>query len=154
MRCGHCGASHATIDDVRRCAALHPEQVASEGPWDGRWTQGPIAGLTKEAWDDILLSWQRRCAYCGAAVGTQAEREHNIPLDANGPNNVSNIVPSCTLCNSAKGSYDGQTYHRLRAERGLSTHPMWHEVNPAASDPVLSEIFAEPADNCPCTVSR
>ena len=110
--------------------------------------------ICEEAWDGILLSWQRRCAYCGAAVGTQAVREHNIPLDANGPHDVSNIVPSCTVCNSEKGSYDGQTYHRLRAERGLSTHPMWHDLNPAASDPVLSEIFAEPADNCPCTVSR
>jgi len=154
VRCRHCRGSHATIDDVIRCAALHPEQVASEGPWEGRWTQGPIAGLTKEAWDNILQTWQRRCAYCGAFVGTQAEREHNIPLDIEGPNDVSNIVPACTLCNSEKGSFDGQAYHRLRAARGSPTHAMWHEQNPAASDPVPSEMFAEPADDCPCSMSR
>lgn len=30
--CGHCGATHATVQEVRNCAELHPETVTADGP--------------------------------------------------------------------------------------------------------------------------
>ena len=151
MICGNCGKRKVSIDHVKRCYALRPGTTTYEGTWDGPWKQGPLRDLTRARWGTILDSWDRQCAYCGTPVGTQAEREHSIALDAGGPHSASNIVPACSLCNAEKGVLDGQTYHGLRASRGLPVHPKWHALNPALRDALLADIFATPQTECSCS---
>ena len=151
MICGNCGKQNATKDEVKRCYALRPGTTTYEGPWDGPWTQGPIRNLTPARWTEILDTWDRRCAYCGTHVGTQAEREHSIPLDAGGHHSASNIVPACSLCNAEKWTMDGETYHEARASRGLPVHPKWHALNPALGDALLADIFSTPQTECSCS---
>src|SRR5690348_16784850 len=46
-----------------------------------------------------------KCAYCGRQVDPFTVRaEHDIPRSRGGSDNIANIVPACSSCNSRKGT--------------------------------------------------
>jgi 5-methylcytosine-specific restriction endonuclease McrA len=55
---------------------------------------------TAREWADLVLRYQGRCAYCGAAVPLQPD--HRIPLALGGSNRIENILPACGRCNRRK----------------------------------------------------
>lgn len=55
--------------------------------------------------------FQWRCAYCFCALNKKTvTADHIIPLVKKGSNYISNIVPSCKLCNCSKGFSDLNTW--------------------------------------------
>lgn len=61
-------------------------------------------GLSARQRLKLLHRWQRQgkhCLYCG---GSCQAVDHVVPLVRGGTNRIGNLVPSCTTCNSRKGS--------------------------------------------------
>lgn len=52
-------------------------------------------------WLDLIKDYDYCCAYCGER-GVKLTRDHIMPLARGGDDNISNIVPACRPCNSAK----------------------------------------------------
>lgn len=55
-------------------------------------------------WSEVTRIWisiNRCCAYCDQPTTTY-EPDHVIPLSKGGSNSITNVVPSCPLCNSDK----------------------------------------------------
>jgi 5-methylcytosine-specific restriction endonuclease McrA len=62
---------------------------------------GATGNHTTQEWIVKKMLFANLCAYCGEAKPLQ--REHKIPIFRGGSNDISNIVPSCGLCNLRKG---------------------------------------------------
>jgi 5-methylcytosine-specific restriction endonuclease McrA len=58
--------------------------------------------LRPSAWSEVLKSYERRCAYCGAAGPLTID--HRIPLSRGGTNTQDNVKPACKSCNSKKAT--------------------------------------------------
>src|SRR5439155_7332455 len=65
------------------------------------YQQGELAGY--EVRQDLLETWGRTCAYCGAA-GVLLQVEHVVPRSRGGSDRVANLTLACGACNTAKGS--------------------------------------------------
>ncbi|MGS2645847.1 HNH endonuclease [Streptosporangium sp. G12] len=50
----------------------------------------------------LFLDFERCCAYCKQEVEGQPEPDHVVPLSRGGSNSITNILPSCSPCNSDK----------------------------------------------------
>lgn len=77
--------------------------------------KGLVADLTESQWQDTLMDFEHRCAYCGRAereVGT-LHKEHIIPASRGGGLTKTNIVPACGRCNSTK-------HNRTPKEAGMT----------------------------------
>lgn len=59
----------------------------------------------EEHWLLLLEAYDHTCAYCGRHESETGSlhREHLVPLSRGGRNDISNIRPSCRVCNSQKG---------------------------------------------------
>jgi len=60
-----------------------------------------INDLTKVDWQEVLQTFNYRCAYCHKE-SNHMEKDHIIPLSRGGNHTKSNIVPACRSCNSRK----------------------------------------------------
>jgi 5-methylcytosine-specific restriction endonuclease McrA len=65
-----------------------------------------LESLNEEDWNSTKEYFSHKCAYCGAE--TDLLMEHAIPINKAklGEHRLGNLVPSCQLCNSNKGSKD------------------------------------------------
>jgi len=61
-----------------------------------------INTLTLQEWEDVLIEFNHKCAYCNSKTGLV--KEHIIPISKGGNNVRENVVPSCGICNSKKGN--------------------------------------------------
>ena len=59
--------------------------------------------LTAKEWQEIKEAFNGRCAYCGW-TDRRLTRDHFIPITLGGDHTKSNVVPSCSSCNSRKGN--------------------------------------------------
>lgn len=50
----------------------------------------------------LYLAFGKCCAYCRQSIEGLPEPEHVVPLSRGGSNSITNILPSCALCNSDK----------------------------------------------------
>jgi endogenous inhibitor of DNA gyrase (YacG/DUF329 family) len=50
----------------------------------------------------LFLKFDRCCAYCRQEVDGQPDPDHVVPLSRGGSNSITNILPSCSMCNSDK----------------------------------------------------
>lgn len=57
---------------------------------------------TAQEWLDLCELYEHTCLACGA-TDSQLTRDHIIPLIAGGSNDISNLQPLCSPCNSRKG---------------------------------------------------
>lgn len=60
--------------------------------------------LTNKQWVDIKKHFDNKCAYCGKSG--KLVREHFVPLTRGGEFAITNVLPSCSSCNSSKGAKD------------------------------------------------
>jgi len=62
--------------------------------------------LTAKEWNDILKKYKYRCYYCKCRLNNNnpPTQDHVIPLSKGGEHTKENIVSSCGICNSKKGS--------------------------------------------------
>lgn len=79
-------------------------------------------------WAEVMRIWVdigKVCAYCNQET-VAIEPDHVIPLSKSGSNSITNVVPSCKLCNSDKRDLLLTEWYEDRARRGLparSLHP-------------------------------
>lgn len=59
--------------------------------------------LTAEQWSELRQLYLNRCAYCFSEAPLTID--HFIPIKRGGTNDVSNIVPACSSCNSGKQAH-------------------------------------------------
>lgn len=57
---------------------------------------------TVEQWQQKLVMYGSRCAYCG--IIDKMTKDHVTAIANGGTNDITNIVPACLTCNSSKGS--------------------------------------------------
>jgi len=67
----------------------------------------------------IFRSLGRQCAYC-RAVPDEIEPDHVVPLSKGGSNSITNIVPSCPMCNRDKRDLLLDEWYADREARALS----------------------------------
>ncbi len=61
----------------------------------------PVEPVTPENWAERLALFGGFCAYCDQPA---TDRDHVIPLDLGGTDDILNVVPACGTCNSSKGA--------------------------------------------------
>jgi 5-methylcytosine-specific restriction endonuclease McrA len=61
-----------------------------------------LCDLTAQQWEEILIRFKHRCAYCGQPG--DLTQDHVIPVSKGGHHTASNIVPACGPCNSSKNA--------------------------------------------------
>ena len=77
------------------------------------YQQGELAGY--EIRQYVMDRGEHRCAYCGAE-GVPLQIEHVRPRSRGGSNRVSNLVPACEPCNTAKNAHPVETFLQGRSE--------------------------------------
>jgi 5-methylcytosine-specific restriction endonuclease McrA len=85
---------------VRKWEAAHPERKAHYMAKYNARKRGNGGSHTFAEWEATCALFKNRCAYCGKAKSLT--RDHNIPLSRGGTDDITNIVPSCLVCNSRK----------------------------------------------------
>ena len=95
-------AAHPESANARRnrYRRAHPE--VRRVIWQLRRARLAGAGgkFTAKEWADLVLQYQGKCAYDGAAGPLQPD--HRIPLALGGSNTIENILPACGRCNRRK----------------------------------------------------
>lgn len=72
-------------------------------------------------WAEVMRVWigiDKCCSYCNELT-TEIEPDHVIPLSKGGSNSITNVTPSCKLCNSDKRDLLLHEWYIDRARRGL-----------------------------------
>jgi len=74
-------------------------------------------GFTNEQWEQLKKDYGYMCAYCNKKKPLTID--HVIPIDNGGAHDISNMVPACKSCNSAKQAKPLFIYllHRLKNGR-------------------------------------
>lgn len=80
----------------------HKQQMLDKNIKRKRLLTSAVASFTQSQWNELILEFRGRCAYCGCS-GAILERDHIIPLSKGGDHTKSNIVPACKPCNRKKG---------------------------------------------------
>ncbi len=96
----------------RRCKTKYRRMVgrADEHGAPGRYTLSDLVGR--------YIELGRVCAYCKQAVDGLPEPDHVVPLSRGGTNYLTNILPTCKLCNSDKRDLSLDEWSRDRARLG------------------------------------
>lgn len=64
-----------------------------------------VGTITVAEWTALVARFQSACAYCGAQ-NVKLTMDHVVPLARGGAHSLSNVVPACRPCNSAKCDRD------------------------------------------------
>ncbi|MFC4111093.1 HNH endonuclease [Nonomuraea zeae] len=85
----------------RRCRFLENPEVYRQN-WRRRRVRrlGAVGNHTDSEWARLLNRHRGMCAYCQAAPAVA--RDHVVPLVRGGSDFASNLLPTCTSCNSQK----------------------------------------------------
>lgn len=113
------------IERTRERAAANPERERRRCQKKQQRRRADMAQLlntlTEAEWQEILVEWGHRCAYCGQSEGqfrNVLQQEHVIPLSQGGGYTLANIVPACPRCNLKKGA-------RTPEQAGMNFMPMF-----------------------------
>lgn len=89
-------------DIKKRWNQANPDKVkAHNAAGRARRKNAAISDFTAEEFEFLKELYDHCCAYCGERAEPLAQ-EHVVPLAANGNHTMTNILPSCTSCNSRK----------------------------------------------------
>lgn len=64
--------------------------------------RGTKTTITSQQWQDILVTYHHKCAYCGKKGKLQ--QDHIIPLSKGGDHSQQNVIPACQRCNRTKSA--------------------------------------------------
>lgn len=79
----------------------HPNQVFVQAARARARRKGAPGTHTSAEWAVRLIEFNGRCAYCLNPFD-KLTQDHLSPLSSGGSNDIANIVPACTSCNSKK----------------------------------------------------
>lgn len=86
------------------------------------------AGATGEYSHSQFMSIAHKFGYCCAYCNTRPDRldaDHVVPLSRGGSNTMTNLLPSCLLCNSDKRDLSLSDWALDRKRRGLPSLTTW-----------------------------
>ena len=103
--------------------------------------------LTVAQWDEILIQYDYRCAYCGCKWGYGPGEKHPtkdyvIPLAMGGKHTKENIVLACASCNSSKNGRSPQQWVIDTANKKVRQVLEWQSFT-FSSDMVSFRSFLE-----------
>jgi len=103
MRLSYAKNPKAFNDYMKKWRAANPERARAYVRLSGHRRRAAAGGefIKVEEWEELLTSYERRCAYCGVEA-MLIEADHRIPLSRGGRNSIENIVPACRRCNRRK----------------------------------------------------
>lgn len=85
--------------------------------------KGLDVSLTSADWEQILIDFDNKCAYCGSQE--KLCQEHFIPVSKGGGYTKRNILPACLSCNNKKRNkhpadwLPAETYRRIANYLGI-----------------------------------
>ena len=123
--CRWCGKAFVTQQPAQvicskacRKRSERARRKALEHNASGTYTWAEVIGL--------FLQFDRCCAYCRQPIEGQPAPDHVIPLSRGGSNSITNILPSCTLCNCDKRDLLLHDWALDRQRRNLPpVHTTW-----------------------------
>ena len=102
--------------------AANPDKYATYSENRRARELGAVGSHTEAEWIAKVRYCGNACVYCQSKF--KLSRDHDIPLARGGSNYISNIVPACSSCNSAKGTLTGDEF-RNRLNGGVTMDPRW-----------------------------
>jgi 5-methylcytosine-specific restriction endonuclease McrA len=134
--CAWCGdAFAATRRDMVNCTRACKVK-ASKSRRRGR-QYGSTSHFTWAEFMRLFIKLDRCCAYCEQRIEGQPEPDHVVPLSRGGSNSITNILPSCSACNSDKRDLLLHDWAVDRERRGLPprttsvNNPSWRHLTDA-----------------------
>ncbi len=92
--------------------AAHPGRKAVREQKRRARKAAVLNDFTAEQWDALKIAYRYRCAYCGEKP-KNLTMDHVIPISKGGPHTLSNIVPACKTCNTAKGARQAPSHQTV-----------------------------------------
>lgn len=127
-----------------------------------------LAPATSAAVDARFALWRNCCAFCGVGANhlrnagrKRLTEDHVLALTKSGIDEVGNIIPACSKCNSSKSTAFVETWYRRQP---FFTEARWRKIqrhcpgaaagqlplamppNPSLSAPASSTLFSEAAE--------
>jgi len=105
---------------------LHPDKYLRSRQKRRSMKKNLPATLTTVQWENIKLSFENKCAYCGSEL--ILTQEHFLPLSKGGEYTKNNIIPACRSCNSSKHNhlfsewYPSQEFYNIDREKKILSH--------------------------------
>lgn len=88
----------------------------------------------------LFLLFDRRCAYCDQPVEGQPDPDHVLALSRGGANSITNILPSCRMCNCEKQDMTLDEWRWWRQDRDLPPRvTFWRQGDCRVRHLVLSQ---------------
>lgn len=119
--CAWCGREFLTSRPVQTQCSLRCKRKAK----NARRRAAEHGALGCYTWCEVVRIWlsiDKCCAYCHQPTAT-IEPDHVVALSRGGSNSITNVVPSCSLCNSDKRELSLSEWSADRARRNLA--PRW-----------------------------
>lgn len=98
----------------------------------------------------LFIAFDRTCAYCQDTIDGQPDPDHVLPLSRGGANDITNILPCCSACNSDKRDLTLDEWAEDRKQRGKDPvrtkpdqpGPSWVHLHIAKPSPAAVEPHA------------
>lgn len=68
--------------------------------------------IPKEVRDEVFEKCSGHCAYCGEELQKSWHMDHVIPVVYGGPDDIINLMPSCSKCNNYKNAWSLEEFRR------------------------------------------
>lgn len=75
-----------------------------------KYKEGLQGILTADDWEDALIFFEVRCAYCGS--DDKLSRDHIVAVSKGGLNERTNVIPCCISCNSSKNNNSMEIWYK------------------------------------------
>ena len=97
----------------------HPEVRKAKAQMRRAREAGAPGRFTTAEWRALVVRFDSKCAYCGAA--SRLEADHRVPISRGGSNSIDNILPACGPCNRKKRTLTEAAFRRLlKDDRGAA----------------------------------
>lgn len=85
--------------------SAHPEVMRAIQHRRRARKQGNGGSFTAAEWQALVTQYDHRCLMCGKQEpAIMLTMDHVVPISQGGSNDISNIQPLCSTCNSSKGA--------------------------------------------------
>ena len=107
-------------DAGARTRARHPEVMKIYNNEMPKLRAGIDGAVRADQWFAVRAFFGNCCAYCGG--NKRMTIDHVVPLSRGGEHDITNIVPACQSCNSAKGCRFMSEWVIIPPERRVVSH--------------------------------
>jgi 5-methylcytosine-specific restriction endonuclease McrA len=128
--CGWCGEEFTAYRTDARFCRTRCKNAAKARMYRARQHNAPGTFTLAEVMH-IYLAFGKTCAYCRQPIDGLPEPEHVVPLSRGGSNSITNILPSCSPCNSDKRDLFLHEWAQDRERRNLPPRiTQWERGDP------------------------